>query len=64
MQHNTKKDAWSAFNGKVYNLTRYMRYHPGGEQQLMLCAGRDGTKLFSRYPRCGVTQRGSLTRGT
>ena len=35
------------FNGKVYNLTRYLRYHPGGEDQLMRAAGRDGTKLFS-----------------
>ncbi len=46
-KHNTKKDAWVAFNGKVYSMTRYMRYHPGGEDQLMRCAGRDGTKLFS-----------------
>ncbi|CAD6564531.1 MAG: hypothetical protein TREMPRED_005409 [Tremellales sp. Tagirdzhanova-0007] len=44
--HNTRKDAWSAFNGKVYNITRYLRYHPGGEHQMMRAAGRDGTKLF------------------
>ncbi|KAF5391552.1 hypothetical protein D9757_002517 [Collybiopsis confluens] len=45
-QHNTREDAWSAFNGKVYNLTAYLPFHPGGEKELMRVAGRDGTKLF------------------
>ena len=45
-QHSTKNDAWSAFNGKVYNITHYLPYHPGGEKELMRVAGRDGTKLF------------------
>lgn len=44
--HNKKDDAWSAINGKVYNLTPYLPYHPGGERELMRVAGRDGTKLF------------------
>lgn len=46
--HNTKQSAWSAFNGKVYDLTPYLRFHPGGEDELMRVAGRDGTKLFSK----------------
>jgi cytochrome b involved in lipid metabolism len=33
--------------GKVYNITPYLPYHPGGEPELMKAAGRDGTKLFS-----------------
>lgn len=45
-QHNTPADAWSAFNGKVYNITPYLAFHPGGEKELMRVAGRDGTKLF------------------
>ncbi|KAF7986518.1 hypothetical protein HWV62_31353 [Athelia sp. TMB] len=44
--HNKKDDAWSAFNGKVYNITAYLPFHPGGERELMRVAGRDGTKLF------------------
>lgn len=47
-QHNTTEDAWSAFNGRVYNITPYLDFHPGGVKELMRCAGRDGTKLFSR----------------
>ncbi|KAI0790007.1 cytochrome b5-like heme/steroid binding domain-containing protein [Abortiporus biennis] len=46
-QHNKRDDAWSAFNGKVYNITPYLAYHPGGEKELMRAAGRDGTKLFN-----------------
>lgn len=40
------KDAWMGLNGKVYNITPYAEYHPGGVPELMRGAGRDGTKLF------------------
>lgn len=40
------KPAWSSFSGKVYNITPYLPFHPGGEAELMKAAGRDGTKLF------------------
>lgn len=40
------KDAWMALNGKVYNITPYARYHPGGVPELMRGAAKDGTKLF------------------
>jgi len=47
-QHRSKADAWSAFNGKVYNITPYLSFHPGGERELMRVAGRDGTELFAK----------------
>nr|POF02514.1 cytochrome b5 reductase 4 [Quercus suber] len=40
------KPAWSSWQGKVYNITPYLPFHPGGESELMKAAGRDGTKLF------------------
>ncbi|KAH7156521.1 hypothetical protein EDB81DRAFT_393710 [Dactylonectria macrodidyma] len=40
------KDAWMALNGKVYNVTPYAEYHPGGVPELMRGAGRDATKLY------------------
>lgn len=40
------KDAWTILGGKVYNMTPYLPYHPGGEPELLKAAGRDGTKLF------------------
>ena len=48
-QHNKRDDAWAAFNGKVYNITHYLPFHPGGEKELMRVAGRDGTKLFGAF---------------
>ncbi|KAF8631370.1 hypothetical protein AX15_002426 [Amanita polypyramis BW_CC] len=46
-QHNKRDDAWAAFNGKVYNITPYLSFHPGGEKELMRVAGRDGSRLFA-----------------
>ncbi|RDB26377.1 Cytochrome b5 reductase 4 [Hypsizygus marmoreus] len=46
-KHNRRDDAWSAFHGKVYNITPYLAFHPGGERELMRVAGRDGTQLFA-----------------
>ncbi|XP_056016450.1 cytochrome b5 reductase 4-like isoform X3 [Ostrea edulis] len=45
-KHNHRNDAWIALRGKVYNITPYMEYHPGGEEELMRGAGIDGTQLF------------------
>ncbi|GAA97705.1 uncharacterized protein L969DRAFT_91124 [Mixia osmundae IAM 14324] len=45
-RHNTKNDAWAAFQGKIYNMTPYLPFHPGGAKFLMSVAGKDGTSLF------------------
>ncbi|MCJ1376371.1 hypothetical protein MMC20_007613 [Loxospora ochrophaea] len=49
--HNGRKgrDAWGVWQGKVYNLTPYMKFHPGGEDQLRRGAGKidAGEKLFN-----------------
>ncbi|KAI8636248.1 cytochrome b5-like heme/steroid binding domain-containing protein [Parasitella parasitica] len=46
MERIKKEAAWTVIHGKVYNLTAYLKFHPGGEKELLRCAGRDGTKLF------------------
>lgn len=40
------KPAWTSWQGKVYNITPYLPFHPGGQSELMRAAGRDATKLF------------------
>lgn len=45
-KHKSRDDIWTALRGRVYNLTPYMEYHPGGEKELLRVAGRDGTRLF------------------
>jgi cytochrome b involved in lipid metabolism len=47
--HCTQFDCWTAYNGRVYNITNYLPYHPGGVPKLMLGAGKDCTALFNRY---------------
>ena len=48
-KHNTPEDAWTVLRGMVYNITPYLRYHPGGIDILMKAAGIDGTALFDKY---------------
>lgn len=39
-------DAWTVLGGKVYNISSYADFHPGGVPELMRCAGKDGGRLF------------------
>jgi cytochrome-b5 reductase len=45
--HDKLDDAWMALRGKVYNITEYIKYHPGGVSELMRGVGRDATDLYS-----------------
>ncbi|XP_066597171.1 cytochrome b5 reductase 4 isoform X2 [Prorops nasuta] len=45
-EHNKRTDAWIAIRGIVFNVTRYMDFHPGGVDELMKGVGKDATKLF------------------
>ena len=49
--HKTRSDCWTVLDGKVYNITQYLAYHPGGEKILMSAAGKDCTTTFSKYHR-------------
>jgi cytochrome b involved in lipid metabolism len=47
MQNGRKgRDAWTSYLGKVYNISPYVPYHPGGKGELMRGAGKDSAKLF------------------
>lgn len=52
-EHSTEFDAWTVLNGRVYNLTPYLHYHPGGVNILLSkgSAGADCTALFQKYHR-------------
>ncbi|XP_077567976.1 cytochrome b5 reductase 4 isoform X2 [Stigmatopora nigra] len=54
-KHNSRNDCWTSIRGMVYNVTPYMDYHPGGEDELMKAAGIDGTDLFEQVLNAGCT---------
>jgi cytochrome-b5 reductase len=47
-KHKTVEDCWMILNGKVYDITKYISFHPGGKT-IMGAAGKDGTELFNKY---------------
>ncbi|XP_065340374.1 cytochrome b5 reductase 4 isoform X1 [Cloeon dipterum] len=47
-KHNRQDDAWLAVKGRVYNVTHYMDFHPGGVEELMRGVGKDATSLFNQ----------------
>ncbi|XP_043481074.1 cytochrome b5-like [Leptopilina heterotoma] len=44
--HNDEKDLWMVMNGNVYDLTKFLKEHPGGEEVLINLAGQDGSQCF------------------
>ena len=48
-EHKTKYDCWIAYNNRVYNVSPYLPYHPGGEDIILQCAGKDCTKVFNKF---------------
>mmetsp|Transcript_4040 Transcript_4040/g.12308 ORF Transcript_4040/g.12308 Transcript_4040/m.12308 type:complete len:152 (+) Transcript_4040:88-543(+) len=50
-KHNSREDAWTVVRGKVYVISPYLNFHPGGVDMLMKGAGRDATALFEKYHR-------------
>lgn len=41
------KDAWTSYQGRIYNIGAYLDFHPGGVDELMKGAGRSSDKLFA-----------------
>ena len=51
---NECHNAHVAYKGKVYDITDFIKKHPGGREQIMLAAGRDMTQLFHSYHKSHV----------
>lgn len=44
--HTKDGDMWMVIDGKVYDVSKFMKVHPGGAGILKLYAGKDATKEF------------------
>lgn len=45
-QHASRNDCWAIISGDVYDLTKFINRHPGGDEILWAC-GTDATTLFN-----------------
>uniref|UniRef100_A0A8C6Z2L8 Cytochrome b5 type B n=1 Tax=Nothoprocta perdicaria TaxID=30464 RepID=A0A8C6Z2L8_NOTPE len=45
-RRNSGREAWLVIHGRVYDVTRFLAEHPGGEEVLLEQAGRDATESF------------------
>ena len=45
-KHNHSKSTWVILHHKVYDLTKFLEEHPGGEEVLREQAGGDATENF------------------
>lgn len=45
-EHNTKKDIYVVIHDVVYDSTKFVDEHPGGEEVLLDVAGQDASEAF------------------
>lgn len=51
--HNTAESCWIAVRDKVYDVTPFLKRHPGGIDTLLYGAGRDSTLVVETYHSLG-----------
>jgi len=44
--HNSSKSTWVIIDDRVYDVTKFLDEHPGGEEVLLEQAGHDATEAF------------------
>ncbi|XP_074297345.1 cytochrome b5-like [Silene latifolia] len=44
--HNSRGDCWIIIHSKVYDVTKFLEEHPGGEDVLLASTGKVATKDF------------------
>jgi cytochrome b involved in lipid metabolism len=47
LKHSTGTDCWSVIKGEVYDLTAYVKDHPGGANLIKAICGKDGSSSFA-----------------
>ena len=45
-KHNQEDDLWIVYGDGVYDITSFLKEHPGGEEVLVSLGGQDSTKCF------------------
>lgn len=70
-KHKSRSDCWVSLDGVVYDISNYLRFHPGGSAILLSVAGREAGREFRQHHpwvnysfilencREGILQRGA-----
>jgi cytochrome b involved in lipid metabolism len=45
-KHKTKKSCWTVVGTGVYDLTKWVKKHPGGQSRILAMCGKNATKAF------------------
>lgn len=48
--HRKRKDCWVSFQGGVYDVTEWLKDHPGGADRILQHAGTDISVVFMQQP--------------
>ncbi|NXM73698.1 FADS2 desaturase, partial [Serilophus lunatus] len=48
-KHNLRTDSWLVIERKVYNVTKWVKRHPGGQRVINHSAGEDATDAFQAF---------------
>lgn len=46
--HCTEDDCWIILDGRVFDVTEFLDYHPGSKSLILDFAGRDATQAFRK----------------
>lgn len=47
-KHRKMGNCWTIYQGRVYDITLYVEFHPGGKGEIMKGAGKDCTELYDK----------------
>lgn len=53
--HKDASNCWTVVRGKVYDVTSWIKQHPGGERAILFMCGKDATSAFE--PKHGGQER-------
>jgi cytochrome b involved in lipid metabolism len=61
--HNSEGSCWLIIHGNIYDVTKFIPFHPGGSAILEGC-GKDATGLFETRPMGSGAPHSSYARKT
>ena len=55
-KHDNKKDCWIVIKNNVYDITEFLKIHPGGSSIVLTIAGEDATEYFEELHRAEILE--------